>query len=329
MSTQTSAEPLAAFVEQARALRLDPVFLTQPGFMLPVSQIQPYRWRWRDALPLMMRAGELLPVGAPGAERRVLNLINPAITSGLGTSHTLTASIQMVLPGEAAPAHRHTPAALRFIIQGKGARTTVDGLEVTMNAGDLVLTPSWCWHDHSNPADDTMIWLDGLDLPLVKLLQALLFEEYPEKMQPIQGAAPSFLIYPWASTVQKLAALTAAEPDPFDDHVLAYANPAAGGPTLPTIACEATLLRPGTHTRAHRHTASVVYHVVEGRGATIVDGERLEWAPHDTFVLPSWAWHEHQNASPRERAVLFSFNDAPSFRALGLYREEPHPADRQ
>jgi len=351
MSVQTAPDAVASYVDKVRKLGLNPVFLTMPGFMpaQPTSNIVPFAWRWSDVRDLMLEAGKLLPVGASGADRRVPNLINPGVTAGLGTSHTLTASIQMVLPGEVAPAHRHLAAALRFIIEGNGAQTTVNGNTCTMSAGDLVLTPSWNWHDHSNPGNDTMIWLDGLDVPLMNLLQSTFYEEFPHKVQPPKAgapaseagvrtllptwvddpAAPTFFRYTWAATQATLAHFAGDDGDRFNGTSFAYTNPYTGGPVLSTIGCEITLLRPGARTQAHRHTSSVVYHVVEGSGCTVIDGRRLEWTAHDTIVLPTWAWHEHHNANPRERAVLFSFNDEPTFRALGLYREEALAAGHQ
>ena len=245
MSVQSDRDAAATYIAKVRKLGLDPVFLTMPGFMpaKPNSNIVPFTWRWSDVRSLILEAGALLPVGANGADRRVLNLINPGVTAGLGTSHTLTASIQMVLPGEVAPAHRHSPAALRFIIQGDGAHTTVNGNDCTMSAGDLVLTPSWNWHDHSNPGSDTMIWLDGLDVPLLNLLQTVFFEEFPNKVQPLkppaaeagertlqptwvdEPATPSFFRYTWAATQATLARFADDEGDRFNGTSFVFHEP--------------------------------------------------------------------------------------------------------
>jgi gentisate 1,2-dioxygenase len=275
----------------------------------------------------------------PGGDRRTIRLTNPGLS--YGTTHTLTAAIQQVLPGELATAHRHTPTAFRFIIDAKGVSTTVDGERYPMEAGDVLLTPNWCWHDHQNDGTETAVWLDGLDVPLVKLMNAMFFEPYPHDRQPVQdppdGAsrqfsapglvpprtpAPFLPVYKWAATLAALHALAAATADPFDDVILEYRNPATGGPALQTIGLAMQLFRPGVHTRAHRHSHSTIYHVVRGRGATTINGTPFSWAERDFMVVPPWAWHEHSNGSSMDEAILFQMNDMPAMKALGLFREQ-------
>jgi gentisate 1,2-dioxygenase len=293
--------------------------------------------------PQAMRALEL--VGTQEAERRVICCVNPG--TARGATNTLVANVQVVGPGEIARAHRHTPAALRFIIESTGGYTVVNGDTIPMLPGDLVLTPNWTWHDHANDSDSPMIWLDGLDAPLVGLLEAGFREEYPEETQKTREDLDSSLLkygfaalkpawesapedsnsplwhYPWSQTRAALDRLAQAEAGSAADGViLEYTNPANGGPVMPTIACYVQVLQPGQRTARHRHTNSSVYHVVEGQGATLVDGETLEWDEKDVFVVPGWAWHEHVNLSTSHPAHLFSFTDEPVFRALGLYREE-------
>lgn len=317
----------------------------------PRSKAVPHLWPWREIRPKALQAGEL--VGTQEAERRVLMLLNPGLAGRVATTNSLFSGVQIVMPGEAARSHRHTPAALRFVIQSLGGYTTVEGEKIPMLPGDLVLTPNWNWHDHSNDTGEPMIWLDGLDLPLVSLLEAVFFEQYPEDVQPITrpdgetqklygsgGLAPAWqtpdgahsplMHYPWEQAKDALLGLAPdTEGSPFDGVMLEYTNPLTGGPVMPTIACHAQLLRPGERTKAHRHTSSVIYHVVEGNGVSVVDGHDMEWEPKDVFCVPGWAYHEHFNPSFTQPALLFSFTDRPVLRSLNLLREQEHPQGRQ
>ncbi|HZU06696.1 MAG TPA: cupin domain-containing protein [Chloroflexota bacterium] len=315
----------------------------------PRSRVQPYVWRWETLHRHLLRAGDLLATLERGAERRVLVLANPGLTQFKAATHTIAANVQLIKPGEVAPAHRHTPTAIRFIIQGHGAYTTVEGEQIVMGEGDLILTPNWTWHDHGNETTRPVIWMDALDVPFVNALHASVHEPYPEERHPVlrtgdysvrkysaqlrplgERGAPVFSpqrAYRWEATYATLTHLAAVgEASPYDDVAVEYVNPATGGHALPTLGCAIQLLRPGVRTRAHRHTSSAVYHVFRGRGYSVIDGQRFDWAQGDFFVLPPWAWHEHANTSPTEEAILFSVNDMPIFEAMALYREEPYPA---
>jgi gentisate 1,2-dioxygenase len=308
----------------------------------PRPVAQPYVWRGAAVRRVLERAGELVQHDA-AAERRTLRLVNPGLAAQHCATHTLAASVQLIRPGEVAPTHRHTPAAIRFIIQGHGAYTTVDGERCTMEPGDLVLTPRWSWHHHGNAGDEPVMWMDGLDFPLVILLNGVFFERHPAEHQPeTQPAdssprrygpalravrpAPPLLTYRWAETHAALRRLAAVDASPYDDVALEYLDPRTGGHTLPALACCIQLLRPGVRTRAHRHTSSAVYQVFRGRGYSVVNGQRLAWEQGDFLALPTWAWHEHANTGDDE-AILFSISDLPAMEALDLYREqryEPH-----
>ena len=305
----------------------------------PRTQVQPYLWRWADVWAALEQAGELVSLEFAG--RRTIRLFNPGLAPPSSTTHTLHLSVQLVKPGEVAECHRHTLAALRFVVRGRGAYTTVEGQQCRMAPGDLVLTPNWTWHDHTNDTDEPIVWLDGLDIPLVQALQQVAFEPFAEATQPIAvasdalpspygqaegGAAGSYphpcFHYRWSDAAAALDALVrAGEPDPYDAYHLPYVNPATGGPTMPTIGCALTLLPPGHETRAHRHTSTVIYHAFRGSGTTCVGDERFDWGPGDTFVVPLWYPHHHVNAGGAA-AVLFSMSDEPVLRALGLYRQE-------
>lgn len=311
----------------------------------PRPRSQPHLWRWQHVRQRMFQAAELIPVGREGAERRVLTLQNPGLKAPMmGTTETLVAAVQFIHGNEVAPSHRHTMAALRFIKEGQGACTVVNGEPESMEPGDLLLTPGWYWHGHFSEHPEPMIWMDGLDVPLVYSLQANFQEEYPETLQqpsanrdesmsrygagvlvPVGDRTSSpnspLLRYRWAETEERLRTLADRDGSPFDGLALEYTNPFTGGPVMPTIDCWIQMLRPGERTQAHRHTGSVIYNVARGGGSSIISGQKFDWTEGDIFCVPSWAIHEHANGSGSEEAILFSMNDSPVLRALNLYRE--------
>jgi gentisate 1,2-dioxygenase len=307
---------------------------------------KPYLWKGGPLRNYMDRAAELVKTG-PEAERRVIILANPSLAPAKSATHTMVANMQIVVPGDVAPTHRHTATAIRFVIDGGGAATIVGAEPVIMHPGDLVLTPAWSWHGHVNEADGPTVWMDGLDSPLIRSLRAGLYEQYGEELQtptkepddtanrfghpnmkPVwsQAAPPisPLLSYPWEQTEEALHRLAKVDSSPFDDVALEYTNPLNGGHVLPTMACWIQMLRPGIHTRAHRHMNSVAYHVFRGRGATIIDGVRYDWEKGDFISLPPRCWHEHLNASDSDEAILFSITDSPVFEALNLQREDAY-----
>ena len=305
----------------------------------PETTVQPCLWKWKDVYESLMRAGEV--VSMEDAERRTVRLLNPALRDRQATTHTIHFSFQYVKTGEHARPHRHTAAAFRFILKGSGAYTTVNGQKCVMEEGDLILTPQLSWHDHTNDSGKPIIWLDGLDIPLVQSLQQLLFEPHPEYAQPIEktseevalfesnarsarAPAAEFFHYKWSDTYSRLNALVeTAIPDRFDGYLFEYRNPKTEGPTMPTIQCALSLLRPGHETEAHRHTSTVIYHAFRGRGSSFIGEERFDWEAGDSFVVPLWHPHRHSNRAASEEAILFSMSDAPVLKSLGLYREEP------
>jgi gentisate 1,2-dioxygenase len=308
----------------------------------PEPRAVPYMWKASLLETMVRESGEVVPVGE---ERRALQLFNPGLDGRWATTNTLIAAVQLLLPGEVARAHRHTPTAIRFIMEGQGAYTAVDGERVYMAPGDLILTPSWAWHDHGNESDQPVVWMDGLDVPLVQFLNAMFFQFYDSPQVPVskpnnasgrlhghQSLSPTWvkekpqssplLLYPWDKTWHSLVTLRDFDGDKHDGIALQYMHPQTGGALLPTMACWIQMLRPGQRLKAHRHTGSAVYYVVQGTGETIIDGSRFVWAKGDIMTLPSWALHEHANLSTRDTAVLFSIQDRPVLEALGLYREE-------
>lgn len=320
---QSSQQELQDYYARLRAQHVTPAWIGDGISIEPRSEAVAYLWHWRDLRPQAMRAAEL--VGTQQAERRVLRLTNPKLPGAAST--TLVANIQIVMPGEIARAHRHSAAALRLIIEGRGGYTVVNGERVPMYPGDLVLTPNWSWHDHANDTDAPMIWLDGLDTPLVRMLEAGFYEEHHQERQDFGAAVnTSRWHYPMSEMGAALQLLAAADtPDIGAEIILEYKNRVTGGPVMPTIACHMQLLRPGEQTRARRRVCRTNYHVVEGAGYSVVGGQRLDWEDKDVFTVPTWTFCEHVNTADRP-AFLFSFSDAPVMRALSLYRDETRPS---
>ena len=309
----------------------------------PETPVQPYLWRWTDLRPQLLRSGEL--VSAAEAERRVLMLLNPGLEGRVATTHTLYAGIQLILPGEVARTHRHTPNALRFIMEGQGAYTVVDGEKLPMQPGDFVLTPNWTWHEHGSEGRQPVVWLDGLDLPLAGMLAGTFFEPGRSESQALTkpvdnstrgysrggllptwqraaGGQSPLLKYAWSEARPALLDLGRDADSPFDGTMLEYVNPVTGGPSLATMASFVQRLRPGQKTQARRQSVSKVYLAVEGTGQTVVEGRTFEWRPGDVFAIPTWTSHAHENTSASKDAILFSFSDAPVMQALGWYREQ-------
>lgn len=348
LTEETTAQALDALYAEMARLRIQGLWQLGDEIQAtrPKVRAVPYVWRGEDVRRVLLRAGELVK-HSEAAERRTVRLVNPGIPESHSATHTLAAAVQLLLPGEVAPTHRHTPAAVRFMLQGHGAYTTVAGERCHMRPGDLVLTPRMAWHHHGNAGDEPVIWTDGLDFPLVILLNATFWEPYRDGLQPETEPADAstlryagtlrpgwrrpytsprpMLIYRWEDTdaaLRNLARLD--EASPYDDVLLEYTNPLTGGHVFPALACFIQLLRPGVHTRAHRHTSSAVYHVFRGAGYSIIDGQRYDWAAGDWLALPAWAAHLHVNPGPEE-AILYSISDLPALEALDLYREEAVP----
>lgn len=304
------------------------------------TTLVPHIWRYEQARRLMISAGEIVPL--EDALRRVLGFRNPGSLphQRTGATDTLWAALQLVLPGEIAPSHRHTPSALRFIVEGDGAYTVVNGQRVAMDKGDFLLTPNGHWHEHGHTGDGPMIWLDGLDSPLMSRLNQYIIEEDPNYQDvdpPLPAAyanglfakpwgAPEKveqpLVYKLADALETIEYLRSGEGDPFDDIIIEYRNPISGGPVMTTVGAYLQLIRPGIDTRAHRHTHSTVYHVVRGSGYSIVDGRRIDWTEGDTIAIPLWYEHSHHNPTG-EDAILFSYTDKPAIEALGIGRTRP------
>jgi gentisate 1,2-dioxygenase len=280
----------------------------------PNPKAVPHIWRYEEMRPLLERAGRL--VDTERAERRVFMLINPGIAKTPFTTDTLYAGLQLILPGEVARAHRHVAFALRFIIEGGNAYTAVGGEKVLMNPGDLVLTPSFEYHDHGNETQKPMIWLDGLDVPLYQWLPVHFTNAYNEKRYPSEPAPKdSRLLYPWAEMQQQLDASEGSFV------TKRYAHRQTGGEISATIGAQAERIDRGSSAAKRRETASSVYHVHAGRGKTRIGNETIEWQKNDTFAIPAWHAFEHVNEGS-EPAFLFRYDDRPLLESMAVYRTE-------
>lgn len=280
----------------------------------PRPNCVPALWRYEELRPFLMESGKLIT--AEEAERRVLMIENPGLNLPQITQ-SLYAGLQLVLPGEVTATHRHKAAALRFIIEGNGAYTSVDGTKVTMHPGDFILTPSWTWHDHGNLTGEPVVWLDGLDIPIVNTFDSSFAEHYPDGTKTvIEGANDSAVSFPY---VRMREAIRQAPLDPHHGRRIHY----GGESTMPTIDAWLRLLPAGFRSRPYRSTDATVFCVAEGHGRSRIGDQTFDWGPHDIFMVPSWAAVVHEGL---EESVLFSFSDRPVQKAIGLWREDVMPS---
>jgi gentisate 1,2-dioxygenase len=299
----------------------------------PTPQIPPVYWSYqRDVRPYILEAADV--ISAAEAHRRVLVLNNPTLKHG--ATHTLTCAIQLIKGGEIAPAHRHSQAALRFIIEGDGAYTAY------MKPGDFIVTPAWSWHDHGKDTDGVMIWLDGLDVPLVNHLGATFSDDYdgdgafPQSrpphdsysrygsgmlpLEPVTGRNSPVFSYPYERTRTALENLRKADDwDVCHGLKLKFANPATGDWVMPTIATFAQLLPKGFKTAPYRSTEATVVMVAEGTGKATVGEQTYTLAKNDIFVAPNWTWWELE---AKDDLVLLSYSDRAVLEKLDLWREQ-------
>jgi len=305
----------------------------------PVTHCVPVLWRYKDIKALVMESGELIT--AEEAQRRVLILENPALPGQSRATNTMFAGVQMILPGEVAPAHRHVSSAIRFVLEGEGAYTAVEGEKAIMYPGDFVITANWAPHDHGNTSSKPMLWLDVLDFPMVNFFETSFAEQFPDKTQPtgrddgdslafygsgvLPDGAPTrmdrspVINYTYARTRPILERLKkAGDVDRRHGARVRYANPITGGPVLPTMGANLALLPKGFKGESYRSTDGTVFVCAEGQGATKVGDKVLEWGQNDVFVAPPWTTYSHTAAKD---SVLFSISDRPAQEALGIWRE--------
>jgi len=313
------------------------------GALVPVSPttpVVPALWRYAEIRDFVLEAGRL--ISAEEAERRVLILENPGLRGRSSITQSLYAGLQLVMPGEIAPAHRHTQSALRLVLDGEGAYTAVDGERTSMRRGDFIITPSWTWHDHGNPGMQPVVWLDGLDIPMVRFFDGGFAEKsaeesqaqlrpqgdalmrYGNNMLPVdfQQAGPQptrMFTYPYQRTRESLLGIAHDTPDTHFGYKLRYVNPATGGSPMPTIGAYSQRLPAGYETHPYRSTDGTVYACLEGSGTAEIDGQAFVFEENDIFVVPTW--HTLRLRARRD-TILFSYSDRPAQQLLGLWREE-------
>jgi len=319
--------------------------------------MQPYLWPWSRLRPLMQTVGQ--NISLEDADRRVIIMSNPGAQKRHHSTTTLYLSCSIYNGGEKAPVHRHTSNASRFVLEGSGGYTTIEGEKCIMSRGDLIVTPAGTWHDHGNDGTEPVIWVDVLDLPLVENLDVNFFEfdhyetkpdgkkvlsefqtitlptDHSTNLYSTGGLRPSFVdhtrgesigtpmfVYRWEHALEALNSMRNLKGSPSDGIILEYINPTNGESVTRTMNFSVQLLRPGEQTLAHQHTSSSSYCCLQGHGRSIVSGQIFEWGPNDLFVIPNSAVHSHENLSKNEDAVLYSVSDSPIMRHLGLYKEK-------
>ncbi|MFK5977527.1 MAG: cupin domain-containing protein [Rhizobiaceae bacterium] len=315
----------------------------EPWEPSPVSE--PVLWRNSELREQVLRALDL--VRPEDAGRRVVYLLNPKRKEVSAACGWLFSGLQVMKPGERAGAHKHAATALRFIMEGAGAYTIIDGHKIDLGARDFVITPNGTWHEHGIAEDgETSMWQDGLDIPLTNALEANFYVVHPDDYQttnlpvndsPLTYGASGLLPamdkwdkpysplfqYRWDPTYEALLNYAkVSDGSPYDGIIMRYTNPKTGGDPMLTMGAHMQLLRPSEHTKAHRHTGNIIYQVAKGEGYSIINGKRFDWKEKDIFCVPPWMWHEHCNISSGDDACLFSFNDLPTMHKLGFYAEQ-------
>lgn len=311
---------------------------------IPVRRTQPVLWRYKDIRPRLIQAGELTPIEK--AERRVLVLANPGLgLENMQATPTIYAGMQLILPRETAPNHKHSPSAVRFVVEGQGGYTMVEGEKLPMEKGDLILTPSGLWHEHGHEGRDPVIWLDALDLPTVYFMEAsYCIDGEPQVIgnqadasqnlyrrsgltpyASLNGPRPQYPLkrFPWSDVRAALVDL-ASITDANETVQLAYINPETGDGCMPVLGFSSIMLRPGETIKPSRRSSSAVLNVVEGRGDALIDGVTLVWEENDSFAIPTHAEVEIRNSSDTTPVFLFQIDDAPMQRKLGFYEELTH-----
>jgi gentisate 1,2-dioxygenase len=330
------------FYHRMSARNLTPLWETMAALVTPSPKpvCVPAICRYDDVRPFLLEGGRLIT--AVEAERRVIVLENPGIRGCSQITQSLYAGLQLVLPGAIAASHRHAASALRFVIEGGGAYTSVDGERIGMKPGDFVTTPSWTFHDHGNTGDEPAIWLDGLNLPIVNTFDASFAERYCSPVQPVifeagyselryshamlpcEGGINSLgsrlFHYPYKRARKVLKALgSRGDKSPYHGVKMQYVNPTNGSAATTTMSAYLQLLPKNFEGRGYRSTDATIYHAVEGSGRSIIDGQEYRWKEKDVFIVPSWA--ELVLQADTEDSILFSFSDRPAQKSLGIWRD--------
>ncbi len=330
-----------AYYDKAAKFHMAPLWEVLKNLVTPEPKTScvPALWKFADVKKLMLEAGDVIT--AEEAERRVLVLENPGETGKSRITNSLFAGIQLILPGEIADVHQHVASAIRFVLEGDGAYTAVEGEKSLMRHGDFIITANWAPHDHGNPGKEPVMWLDVLDLPTVNHFETSFARHPEERMQKtnhedgdsfaryasgvLPDGAPALnrspvINYPYAKMRPILERLEeTGDIDKRHGARVRYANPINGGPVLPTMGAHLALFPKGFKGEPYRSTDGTVFCVAEGKGTTVIDGKLFEWRVNDVFVVPPWKEYRHNIGA--EDAVLFSISDRPAQEALGIWRE--------
>jgi gentisate 1,2-dioxygenase len=303
-----------ALAERCLAAGIRPLWTNPLAHGAGRRRAEPMVWPWRAVTPLIEAASTITSMDA--VERRVLSLFDSAYAdNGTATTRSLNAGFQILLPGEKARPHRHSMNAIRFVVEGSGATTSVDGQLCPMNRGDLILTPAWTWHDHIHNGSERIVWLDVLDGQLHRYLETDAFE--PGPIHDLPAPSDAAFYFPWQAAVDGLRA-TPAGGDGMQRH--RYVNPATGGAVTPLLDCELWQIAAGTATHGASTTAHMVCTVVEGTGTTQIGDTVIAWGPRDVFTLPAGKLALH-SASAGDNARIFVVSDREVLRRLDLLVE--------
>ncbi len=330
-----------AYYDKIAKYHMTPLWEVLKGLVTPEPKtaVQPTVWKFADVKKMILEAGEV--ISAEEAERRVLVLENPGLPGKSRATNTLFAGVQLIMPGEIADVHRHVSSAIRFVLEGEGAYTAVEGEKSQMKHGDFIITANWAPHDHGNPGKQPVMWLDVLDMHIVNHFETSFGEHFDQKMQntnhedgnsferfasgvlpdgmPVTQNRSPVVNYPYAKMRPILERLkNTGDIDKRFGARVRYANPINGGPVLPTMGAHLALFPKGFKGEPYRSTDATIFCCAEGHGTTIIDGKPIEWGVNDVFVVPAWKHFQHQ---PAEESVLFSISDKPAQEALGIWRE--------
>jgi len=304
---------------------------------IPSRKTQVTHWSYQSIRPLLVQAGELTPIEK--AERRVLVLANPGHgLEKMQASAAMYLGMQLLLPGELAPAHRHTPNAVRMVVEGEGAWTLVDGEKCPMQRGDLILTPTGLWHEHGHDGAGPVIWLDVLDLPIIYYTETSYHEEGPSQRHKVDGAkttsikrgmAPTQLFaqktnaypmlrYPWVDAKAALQALASESPNE-DCIQVTYINPETGNDVENILGFYALMLRPGQKLNLAARSPAQVFHLIEGQATVHVEDNVLLLSEADTCAIPGYTPISIHNKLLDQATYIFIVDEAPLHRKLGVY----------
>ena len=352
MYDQISAKSMFPFWAQSSDETNDEIKQLMAG-----KKAVPYVWRCEEDIePILNQAVELITMD--DSERRSLVLVNPGLAPKRATVSTMYTAYRLNDANEIMPPHKHSPSAIRFGLKGKGNFTGVDGENIVFGPGDMVLTPNDTWHNHGTVGGEQALNLSVLDFPLVETLNAIHFDhnymeeengvmvkkqqqsprftsDYSQRIYGYGGLMPRFaskekrgagfsspmFVYRWDMMRELLERHKDWDGDPYEALMVEYIDPTSGGPVFKTITFFAQMLRPGERTLPIRQTGNLLVAPFEGRGHSIIDGQRFDWKEFDTLAVPGGTWCEHVNGSDKDPVFLFIASDEPTLKKLDLFKK--------